>query len=352
LPVDYKSPCKCKQIQQKTLSVGGSDKGILGRWEPNCGVRRYLFVSVLLGDVILAVPQHRDDDVVALRASIDASRLGTGVFSLGGVAFGYDRAVKANAEWERLMKGRTFHMTDLNARKGDFKGISDADKQEIMVGIVSIIKRHASCMVAVSCNDSNISEAFPAATSGDRNSEEMRNAFRSAYGVMCNLCLSALGRMQEEKTSKKGKSISYIFEAGDKGQPGMLRFINFMMDLPAAERLAESYSMAWFTIATKGQMEGIFHAADFVAWEWSRHVERQLQGKVMRKSLSVLTGETAATPDYFGLTLGSRTKSYFFRHFDNRHIDRFVRSLRELIEARTPGEVDSAEAQWAATRFP
>jgi hypothetical protein len=123
------------------------------------------------------------------------------------------------------------------------------------------------------------------------------------------------------------------------------------MDLPTGRLVTELYSMSRFTTATKGQMEGIFHAADFVAWEWSRHVERQLRGDVMRKSLSELTGQSEATPDYFGLTVGSKTKSHLLRHFDNRHVDRFVRYLREIIEARTQGDVDSATTQWAATRF-
>ncbi|WP_431201215.1 hypothetical protein ACQ86E_18565 [Bradyrhizobium betae] len=160
-----------------------------------------------------------------------------------------------------------------------------------------------------------------------------------------------LRRNPEGEKLKRGKHISYIFEAGDGGQPGMLRFLNFIMDRPAGQLLAESYSMSRFTAATKGQMEGIFHAADFVAWEWSRHVERQIKGKVMRKSLSVLTGEDAATPDYFGLTLGSKRHSHLFRHYNNRHIDRFVRYFREIIEATSHEAIESANQQWVATRF-
>ena len=71
----------------------------------------------------------------------------------------------------------------------------------------------------------------------------------------------------------------------------------------------------------------------------------------MRKSLSELTGQTEATPDYFGMTLGSKKEGHLLRHFDNRHMDRFVRYLREIIEARTNADVDAAAVQWAATRF-
>jgi hypothetical protein len=118
-------------------------------------------------EIAALFPLDLSGDVVALRASIDASRRGSGVFALGGVAFGYDRAVKANNEWNRLMNGRTFHMTDLNAREGDFRGISDPEKHRIMVGIVSILRTYASSIVAVSCDDTLILEAFPSVSSGD-----------------------------------------------------------------------------------------------------------------------------------------------------------------------------------------
>src|SRR4029079_7456776 len=97
---------------------------------------------------------------VALRACIDAGEQ-EGVFAVAAVAFGYDRAVKANREWERLLKGRTFHMTDLHARKEDFKGIGDDEVHEIMIGTVGIIKKYASFAVAISCDEALIADSLP-----------------------------------------------------------------------------------------------------------------------------------------------------------------------------------------------
>src|SRR5258705_13481371 len=92
-------------------------------------------------------PLNLSGELVALRACIDAGTQ-EGVFCVAAIAFGYDRAVKANREWERLLKGRTFHMTDFHARKGQFYGIQDDEFREIMVGTVRIIRQYASFGVA------------------------------------------------------------------------------------------------------------------------------------------------------------------------------------------------------------
>ena len=101
-------------------------------------------------EIACLFPLDMSGDVIVLRVGIDAGKPDSGILSVAGVAFGYDRAVKANAKWARLMKGRTFHMTDLHARQGDFKDISDSEVSEIMHGVVGIIRKYSSYFVAVS----------------------------------------------------------------------------------------------------------------------------------------------------------------------------------------------------------
>jgi hypothetical protein len=269
---------------------------------------------------------------------------------VGGVAFGYDRAAKANVEWKRLLKGRTFHMTDLNARKGDFKDINDGEVLEIMKGIVRIIRTYASNIAVVSFDERLISEAFPTNSNADRDSEELRNAFRTPYGMLGHLCMSRLGVFSEESGRRDGRDISYILERGDGGQKGLIRFIEYIQKHPFSDDLLKLYSMSRATVASKNEMDDIFHATDFVAWEWLKHVSRQRVGAPMRKSLSELTGRILAESDYFGLTLGQSGDNYMFRHYDARHVDRFVRFVRNTIEAATGQEVAAAIQSWEDTR--
>ncbi|MCI5073516.1 hypothetical protein [Oricola sp.] len=284
-----------------------------------------------------------------LRAGIDAGRSSKGVFAVAGVAFGYDNALKANRKWERLMDGRVFHMTDLNARKRDFSGISDDEVSVVMKGMVEIIRSYASYIVTVSCADDLITEPMPKEANRGRVSEEMLNLLRSPYGFMCHMCMYGLGRFASQRRSAKD-SISFILESGDEGQKGLIRFMRYIEGTQEADVLRDRYSYGRLFTVQKHEMEGIFHAADFIAWEWGRHVERHSEGKAMRRSLSTLVGNNRTIKGDLGLTLEGENR-FFFRHYDERNMDRYVAAMRRVIEARSTVDVDHALAQWDASRL-
>lgn len=287
-------------------------------------------------------------DIAVLRAGIDAGRSEHGVFAVAGVAFGYDNAVKANAKWDRLMDGRIFHMTDLNARQGDFAGIQDDEVHAIMKGMVEIIRSHAKYIVTVSCAEDLISEVLPQEANRGRDSEEMRNLFRSPYGYLCHMCMYGLGKFANQ-FRPGSKSISYVLESGDRGQKGLIRFVRYIEEAPHAEILRKSYSYGRLTTTPKDEMDGIFHAADLIAWEWGRHIERFRNGKPMRKSLSNLAGNDRVTDDRHGITLGGENR-FMFRHYNERNMDRYVAVMRRIVEASSAVDVDGALAIWDASR--
>lgn len=103
-------------------------------------------------DIASLFPLDLSGHAVALRASIDASGRRSGVFAVAAVAYVFDRAVKANREWERLMDGRRFHMTDLIARQEDFVGMTPDQAERLVAALTSIVRKYASYVVAVSCD--------------------------------------------------------------------------------------------------------------------------------------------------------------------------------------------------------
>lgn len=289
-------------------------------------------------------------DVVVLCASIDAGKSQKGVHAVAGVAFGYDNQAKANAKWERLMDGRVFHMTDLNARRNHFSGISDSEVVGIMKGIVDIIRCHASFIVAVSCQDDLISEPLPNKANRDRDSEEMRNIFRSSYGCLGHICMWKLGKFANQSRPDK-KQISYVLEHGDIGQNGLVRFMRHIENShsPEAEVLRQKYSYNQLRTAEKGQMPGILHASDFIAWEWGRHIERVIDSKSMRKSLQCLIGTNKTFESHHGFTLVGENR-FFLRHFNQQNMDRVAAHLRRFIEAESDADMIEAYASWEASR--
>lgn len=283
-------------------------------------------------------PLDLSGEIMALRACIDAGTQ-DGVFSIAAVAFGYERAVKANAAWERLLKGRTFHMTDLNARQGEFEGIGVDEVHDIMVGTIAIIRKHASYAVAVSCDATMIADSLPILTAKHADTEAMLSAFKSAYGFMCNFAMSALGR--RANNNRPGRQISYVFERGDEGQSGLRRFLAFLGDEPHHRLFLDGYSLDRETVADKKSIEGIFHSSDLLAWEWARHVGRHRRKKPMRKSLAELARHHAAASDEYGITL-SAGRPFFCRHLSRERLDAYLKFFRENLSATTVEEARAA----------
>lgn len=255
------------------------------------------------------------------------------------------------------MDGRTFHMTDLHNRKNDFDGISGDDTDRIMRGIVDIINRYASYLTCTSYDGDLISEKFPKASNDVKLSDEfLHKAFRTKYGPMTHMCMWAMGRFAtgDGKRRRAGNNISYVLEAGDEGQGGFVSYINFLINnshaQPVYKHVLDYYSVSQLTISPKDSLEGIFHAADFVAWEWARHVDRQRRSLPIRKSLQALCEQSQVSEDYYGMNFGNQSK-VFFRHYAEKHANRLVKFLRETAESTKEADLVAANAHWAETRF-
>jgi hypothetical protein len=301
-------------------------------------------------DIASLFPLNLQGEVVALRGCIDASVRNNGVFSVAAVAYGFDRAVKANREWERLLDGRTLHMTDLHARQGDFAGLSKEDVTQIHHGVVRIVRENASYVMATSCDKNLLDGRMPDAAGLTIDSQELLHAFRSVYGLMCHLSMTAIGSRANEIKPGSNRQISYVFEEGDNGQAGFIRFIDFLQGNPGREIFLNGYSLNRYTVSSKENMEGIFHSADLVAWEWAKTVEGRKAGRKNRKSLEHLSNKVLVDDaTYDGISL-SNGKNVFFRHFGVDQINRAVDFWRSTIAATTIQEVNDAFSLWRKGR--
>ncbi len=243
------------------------------------------------------------------------------------------------------MKGRTFHMTDLHNRKGDFEGIDDDEVSKIMVGTVRIIRRYASFAMAVACDGQLVADSLPTVAAKSPDMENVVAAFRSTYGFMCHFVMTALGTRANNGRSNAVRQISYVFERGDEGQGGLKRYLEYLGDEPHHRLLLDGYSYGRMTISDRDQIEGIFHAADLVAWEWARHVGRHKAGEPMRKSLSTLVGNFPAASDKFGITLSDGNR-FFMRYFAPERISAVTAYFKDSLAATTIDEVGEALSRY------
>lgn len=276
---------------------------------------------------------------MALRACVDAGTQ-KNVFCVAAVAFGYDRAVKAAREWDRVLSGRTFHMTDLHARQCEFEGIEKDEVDAIMKGAVSIIRRYASFAVAVSCDAALVADALPVVADKHPDMKNLLSAMKSIYGLMCHFGMSALGR--HANNDGPGRQISYVFEQGDEGQGGLRKYLEFLDPEQQHHRLLlNNYSFNRLTVADKKEIEGIFHASDLLAWEWARHVTRDRAGKPIRGSLAEMAEHTMPYHDANGLTIRNGRKLYC-RHFPSERLTAIAGFFGDTLAANSTEEVDAA----------
>jgi hypothetical protein len=283
-------------------------------------------------EVLDAAMPWDDGTIFMLRAYFDASQRESGVFSVAGVAFGVDRARKADREWRLAFDGRRLHMADLHARKGDFEGISAEDAGRYCRSAVEIITRYASVVVAVSCDVEEVERLRP---KGDRfDSHQMTDSVRSSYNCGLHWTMMALGGILGRDCQK----VQYWFERGDKFQGASRRFLETLNN-PDTESLRLAYCYGSDAFVSKADAP-LFDAADLVAWEWGKHIDRIRAGQPVRPSLVALMGDQCVVDGKPGYRSDARGRGAI--HASGEPLARFFRKFSALILARSHDEVDAA----------
>jgi len=260
---------------------------------------------------------------MALRAFFDAStRQENDIHCLAGVAFGVKGAKKATAKWRELYGGRTFRMAKLNARLGDFKGISQDEKDQFLIGSIDIIKKYAAYIVVVSFRPSKAQPFLPKnnTTEGWFN-KGMALSLRTPYSMSCNIVMNILAY-------HTNGDIFYNFELGDDGQAGTKKYIEFVYN---TEHLRFTHRVAGLNFHNK-ESELLSGASDLVAWECGKFLEGQAEGKPMRKSLAALMGVTE-------LNLGAgleksqsyETDKFNFQHFGDELFPALMPDMETML---------------------
>lgn len=133
---------------------------------------------------------------VMLRTFIDASTRESEVFCVACVAFGADRAKKAERAWRALMGDRIAHLTDMHARRGAFSGFTAEEGGEMLKTQIQIIKNVASFGVAFSCDLSEINKLLP--TDASTGSETAARRFQTRLRRMLPFGNAHVGRHVSE----------------------------------------------------------------------------------------------------------------------------------------------------------
>ncbi len=261
-----------------------------------------------------------------LRAYSDASNLETGTFCVAAIAFGEDRAKKAERAWRGLMGERIAHITDMHARKKAFADISASEADTLIRGQVQIIREHASFGVAISCDKPELAKLLP--SSAEKDSLRLLDGFRMPYATCCHLAMHSMSRISAENGRAAG--IAYVFEKGDDAQSQSASFIEGAVRYQPMKAVYQYQSHGYFEKRDARLME----AADLLAWEWAHQIDRSRNGRHVRASLShMLEG------DVNGIVYKSH--KWIALHVTGSALERFCDKVGRLLLATDRHEIES-----------
>jgi hypothetical protein len=198
-----------------------------------------------------------------LQGYLDESEREGGIFCVAGFTFAPRQAKKFCKDWSHLFSGYRggLHMRDLTARRRAFNGISNRERERLIIEAIRIIKIRMSAAFAVSCNVDEIATTAPMGVKG----------FSRAYPLCCHLCMSAVGKFL--RTSNSTDRVMYVFEAGHPHEGEARTFVRQVMLSPVVR---ESYRHHGDAFLPKEDAVPL-QAADLLAWEWAKFRERNLR---------------------------------------------------------------------------
>jgi len=253
---------------------------------------------------------------VVLQAYCDASERGDEIFCVAGFAFDEERAKKATRQWISLWGDTRCHMTDLNARKGAFKGWTPEQTSKRLEDSVPIINSCRSYGIAVSCNISEFKRSAP--KESDSNSKKLWYGFKTPYALCTHLAMTWFGLMQEENNG-----IAYFFEKGDRYQGESKSFIDFMIsNNPAHEK---TYKLRSHTFLRKEDCR-LLEMSDIFAWEWTKQIDRNVNNMPIRGSLKAMLGKGVWHEE----NISFLSKNIFAFHLNGEKISGFFNKAKEM----------------------
>jgi len=257
--------------------------------------------------------------IVALRAYFDASIKDNDIIAVSGVAFGMKGAKKATNKWRKVMGDRVFHMTDLHNKKKEFSDIRDGEGGEILKALVPILNRHAKYFVSVSMSIKELSEFLPVKSSDDIGEQVIRG-FKNPYSYCTQYAMYSIAMLS--KSSGRSSPIHYVFETGDDGQKSSKSFVEGL-SAEGWEGFAKQHLIGGVTYSGKDSVHTLLQASDFLAWEWSRYIQRHPDK--MRPPLHLMLGDNEGKFNDFGMSV--RNKRVSCTHFTGENIKRNLRNM-------------------------
>jgi hypothetical protein len=209
-----------------------------------------------------------------------ASHDGAPILCVAGLIFKKNEAIKLRRKWRKILNWKQlpyFHMVDCAHGNGPFANLTKAERIDVQIRMIEIIKRRAIQGLAVTINNLDflsVMAEYPVAA----------KAYRTPYVFCCHTILAGVGNWigRNPKVSK----MAYIFEHGHRSAPQSMKAMD---ELFAVQEKREQYRAEGVGYAFMRKRESCaLQAADLLAWHWYKDKKNQLEGKPRRKDCANL----------------------------------------------------------------
>jgi len=223
---------------------------------------------------------------------------GSPVVCIAGYLFTSEQARHMNREWAEALArfGLTkFHATDCGNGKKEFKHLVPQQRIELTKSVIGIVKRRMHIGFAVTMSETDFHQVPPPTWLKG-----------GPYMICAMYALSGVSGWAEKNSYDGG--ISYFFEEGDKHQGATSEAIRELCEHPIGKSGFRYHSHAFVPKLGNGPLQ----AADLLAYEWFREIER-------------LNGPNSQRPSRRSFDSLLQQPGYYAAHFGAADLDKFLK---------------------------
>lgn len=219
-----------------------------------------------------------------IEAYLDESGRPDGIFCVGACCYFPPKARRLEKKWSQILEGRTFHATDMNNGKGEFKDLDKETSGRMYRSLIEAYLPMAEFEVAVSVNPREVAIEWPDV-----------DGFKTCYAVCCAQVVALISSHLEDSGIKS--RVAYTFEAGHKHKSETDRY---MRSIAVSESRRAFFHYRSHSFESKDR--ALLQTADLIAWEWAKFIS-EVDPKVetgrnpMRQSLEAILSKR---PDWLG----------------------------------------------------
>ncbi len=268
------------------------------------------FLCSLLGDIAPEISAIMAFVKAYFDESDRSNAGGCDIFAVAGVVFTRKAVDRFIYKWRKMLGPvNCFHMADLAARQGEFKGLSEVEAGTLLKEAVAILNRYRLAVVACSCRVSDF-EAL----------KRVRfRGFDSPYAICAESCMIQLGSWLNSQ--KNSPEVAYFFEAGHRHASDAQWLLARISEHEVIER---AYRYRSYKFLKKEDAVPL-QTADLVAWEYAK-----FQDETAHRS------ERKARASYVALE-GADKDSFLVRHRDKAALQELMDVIQLAAEIPEPG---------------